>query len=138
MTTRRAKLWPGAFVNVSLQADSLRDALVVPATAVIQTQRGTIVYNEEQGKAALKPVQVLSLQGDIAAVSGIQDGDRVVVEGRQNLRPDSAVVEREASKLAMERKRASHGTISELFIRRPVMTVLLNPGHRGGRGGWLP
>ncbi|MDZ7938789.1 MAG: efflux RND transporter periplasmic adaptor subunit [Rhodoferax sp.] len=92
------KLWPGAFVNVSLQADSLRDALVVPAAAVIQTQRGTIVYVVEQGKAALKPVQVLSLQGDIAAVSGIQDGDRVVVEGRQNLRPDSAVVEREASK----------------------------------------
>jgi RND family efflux transporter MFP subunit len=107
------KLWPGAFVNVSLQTDTLRDALVVPAAAVIQTQRGTITYVVEQGKAVLKPIQVLSLQGDIAAVSGIQDGDRVVIEGRQNLRPDSAVVERETAKPAGAEKKGKPGKSAE-------------------------
>jgi RND family efflux transporter MFP subunit len=92
------KLWPGAFVNVSLQTDSLRDVVVVPAAAVVQTQRGTIVYTVVDGKAALKPIQVLAQQDDVAAVTGIQEGDRVVVEGRQNLRPDSAVTERDAAK----------------------------------------
>jgi RND family efflux transporter MFP subunit len=99
------KLWPGAFVNVSLQTDTLRDVLVVPAAAVVQTQRGTIVYVVVDGKAVLKPIQVLSMQGDVAAVTGIQDGDRVVIEGRQNLRPDSAVVERDATKSAGEGKK---------------------------------
>jgi RND family efflux transporter MFP subunit len=99
------KLWPGAFVNVSLQTDTLRDVLVVPAAAVVQTQRGTIVYVVVDGKAVLKPIQVLSMQGDVAAVTGIQDGDRVVIEGRQNLRPDSPVVERDATKSAGERKK---------------------------------
>jgi RND family efflux transporter MFP subunit len=99
------KLWPGAFVNVSLQTDTLRDVLVVPAAAVVQTQRGTIVYVVVDGKAVLKPIQVLSMQGDVAAVTGIQDGDRVVIEGRQNLRPDSPVVERDATKSAGEGKK---------------------------------
>jgi RND family efflux transporter MFP subunit len=94
------KLWPGAFVNVSLQTDTLRDVLVVPAAAVVQTQRGTIVYVVVDGKAALKPIQVLSMQGDVAAVTGVQEGDRVVIEGRQNLRPDSPVMERDAAKPA--------------------------------------
>jgi RND family efflux transporter MFP subunit len=97
-------LWPGAFVNVSLQTDTLRDVLVVPAAAVVQTQRGTIVYTVVDGKAALKPIQVLSLQGDIAAVTGIQEGDRVVVEGRQNLRPDSPVTERDTAKSGGNKK----------------------------------
>lgn len=98
------QLWPGAFVNVSLQTDTLRDVLVVPAAAVVQTQRGTIVYTVADGKATLKPIQVLSLQGDIAAVTGIQEGDRVVVEGRQNLRPDSPVTEREPAKSGGNKK----------------------------------
>lgn len=98
------QLWPGAFVNVALQTDSLRDALVVPAAAVVQTQRGTIVYTVVDGKAVLKPIEVLSMQDDIAAVSGIQEGDRVVVEGRQNLRPDSPVSERDAAKAGGDKK----------------------------------
>lgn len=99
------KLWPGAFVNVSLQTDTLRDVLVVPSAAVVQTQRGTIVYVVVSGKAALKPVQVLSMQDDVAAVTGIQEGDRVVVEGRQNLRPDSPVVEHAAATSAGAEKK---------------------------------
>lgn len=98
------KLWPGAFVNVSLQTDTLRDVLVVPAAAVVQTQRGTIVYVVVDGKAALKPIQVLSMQDDVAAVTGVQEGDHVVVEGRQNLRPDSPVIERDAAKAGGDKK----------------------------------
>jgi RND family efflux transporter MFP subunit len=98
------QLWPGAFVNVALQTGSLRDVLVVPAAAVVQTQRGTIVYTVVDGKAVLKPIEVLSMQDDIAAVSGIQEGDRVVVEGRQNLRPDSPVSERDAAKAGGDKK----------------------------------
>ena len=88
------KLWPGAYVNVAMTASVLRDAVVVPQAAVIQSARGTFVYAVQDGKAAPRPVQVLYAQGDEAAVSGVKPGERIVLDGRQNLRPGSAVVER--------------------------------------------
>ncbi|MCX7242147.1 MAG: efflux RND transporter periplasmic adaptor subunit [Burkholderiales bacterium] len=91
---RDAKLWPGAFVKVSFVADTLKGAVVIPTSAVIQSTRGAIVYLADQGKAVLKPVTVLATQGEEVAVTGVAAGDKVVLEGRQNLRPDVALVER--------------------------------------------
>jgi RND family efflux transporter MFP subunit len=92
---RDGKLWPGAFVNVAITLRTIRDAVVVPQAAFIQTPRGTSAYVvEEGGKAALRPVKVLQSQGEDAVVSGIRAGERIVLEGRQNLRPGSTVVER--------------------------------------------
>lgn len=91
---REGKLWPGAFVEVSQTVSTLKNTVVVPQAAIIQSARGTIVYLMVDGKAVLKPVQVLYAQGDDAAVSGVNEGDAVVLVGKQNLRPGSLVVER--------------------------------------------
>lgn len=88
------RLWPGAFVNATLVSRTLKDAVVIPTMAIIQTARGSIVYVADKGKATLRPVKVLAAQGDESAVTGVAAGDKVVLEGRQNLRPDSPVVER--------------------------------------------
>ncbi|MBL8306526.1 MAG: efflux RND transporter periplasmic adaptor subunit [Rubrivivax sp.] len=88
------KLWPGAFVNVSMTARTLTGAVVVPQAAIIQTARGPIVYTVRDNQAQPRPVQVLQAQGDDAAVSGVKPGERIVLDGRQNLRPGSTVVER--------------------------------------------
>ncbi|MFZ4481007.1 MAG: efflux RND transporter periplasmic adaptor subunit [Rhodoferax sp.] len=88
------KLWPGAFVEVSQTVSTIRDGVVIPQAAIIQSARGTIVYVVEQGKAALRPVKLLYAQGDDAAVSGVKEGEAIVLIGKQNLRPGSAVVER--------------------------------------------
>lgn len=90
----QARLWPGASVPVSLVAGTLKGATVIPVAATIQSARGQIVYVAAEGKATLRPVQILATQGEAAAVSGVEPGERVVLDGRQNLRPDSAVVER--------------------------------------------
>ena len=91
---RAGKLWPGAFVNIEFTASTLKNAVVIPTSAVIQTVKGMIVYVAANDKASLRPVTVLATQGDDSAVTGVQAGERVVLDGRQNLRPDSAVVER--------------------------------------------
>ena len=88
------KLWPGAFVDVGLTVGVMNEAVVVPQASIIQAARGTVVYVVENGKAALRPVSVLYAQGVDAAVTGVQPGERVVLDGRQNLRPGSSVVER--------------------------------------------
>jgi len=93
---REAKLRPGAFVNVELTAGTLKNAVVIPMACIIQSTRGPMVYVVQDGKALVRKVQVLASQAEDAAVTGVQGGDRVVLEGRQNLRPDSAVVEHAA------------------------------------------
>lgn len=89
------KLWPGAFVNVQMTATTLKDAIVIPQAAVVQSQRGTLVYVSQEGKAAPRPIQVLFSQGDDAVVNGLKAGDKVVLDGRQNVRPGSPLVERD-------------------------------------------
>jgi RND family efflux transporter MFP subunit len=88
------KLWPGAYVNVSMILDTLKGALVVPQASVIQAARGALVYAVQDGKAVARPVQVLYSQGEDAAVTGVQLGERIVLDGRQNLRPGTPVAER--------------------------------------------
>jgi len=91
-------LWPGAFVNVRLAVRTLKDATVVPQAAVIQGPRGTIVYIvDAQNKAAARPIELVYASGLDAAITGVQPGEKVVVDGRQNLRSGAAVAERAAS-----------------------------------------
>lgn len=87
-------LWPGAFVNVALTASVLKDAVMVPQASIIQSPSGPVVYAVREGKAVPRPVKVQAVQGEDAAVSGIRAGERIVLDGRENLRPGSAVVER--------------------------------------------
>lgn len=91
---REGKLWPGAFVNVAMTARTISGAVVIPMAAIIQSARGPIVYVVRDSQALPRPVQLLVAQGDDAAVSGLKPGERVVLDGRQNLRPGAAVVER--------------------------------------------
>ena len=89
-----SKLWPGLFVNVGLTTKKIEDALVVPQAAIIQTVRGPIVYAVEDGKAVSKPIKVVLPAGPEAAVTGVQENDVIVVDGKQNLRPGVKVMER--------------------------------------------
>ena len=106
-------LWPGAFVTVRLAVQTLKGASVVPQAAVIQSPRGTIVYVvDASAKAVARPIEVVYASGEDATVKGVQPGERVVLEGRQNLRPGSFVVERAPTDAAgaARRGRPASGT----------------------------
>jgi RND family efflux transporter MFP subunit len=91
---KEGRLWPGAYVDISQSVSTLAGATTIPQAAVVQGTRGTVVYLLEDGKARLQPIKVLYAEGGEAAVSGIQPGDRVVMDGKQNVRPNSPLVER--------------------------------------------
>ncbi len=102
------KLWPGAFVNVRLALSTLKGAIVVPQAAVIRGPRGALVYTiDASGKAAARSVELLYAAGLDAVVSGIEPGDKVVVDGRQNLRAGVPVVERALASAAARTPAAS-------------------------------
>jgi RND family efflux transporter MFP subunit len=85
---------PGQFARVSLVANTIKDALSVPSQAIIINPRGKIVFTVDgDGKAVAKPVKVIYEYQGNAIVTGIEAGDKVVVEGKQNLRPGSKVRE---------------------------------------------
>ena len=91
------KLWPGAFVTVRLAVRKLEGASVIPLAAVIRSPRGKIVYVVDASmKASARPVEVVYAEGEEAAVTGLRPGERIVVDGRQNLRDGAKVVERTA------------------------------------------
>ena len=80
-------LFPQQFVNIRLLVDTLTNQLVVPNVAVQNGQQGTFVYVvDDDSKVHLKPVQV-GITTDTSAdiLSGITDGDRVVVDGTDRL-----------------------------------------------------
>lgn len=101
-------LWPGAYVNVGLSLQSLPGAVLVPQASIVQGARGTVVFVvDENGLAAARPIKLLQALGTEAAVSGVKPGEKVVLDGRQNVRPGSKLIER-----APERAGAGRGAAS--------------------------
>jgi len=101
------KLWPGAFVEVEQTVATLKDAVVLPQACVIQSARGAIVYVIENGVAMSRPVKLLHAEDGDAAITGVQPGEAVALDGRQNLRPHAAVVVRAPDEAAAD-KGAEH------------------------------
>ncbi|MFO1266084.1 MAG: efflux RND transporter periplasmic adaptor subunit [Rubrivivax sp.] len=92
---RDQALWPGAYVNVQVALQSLPGAVLVPQASVVQGARGTAVFVvDADGVAAIRPVRVLQALGTEAAVSGVRPGEKIVLDGRQNVRPGAKVIER--------------------------------------------
>ena len=99
------RLWPGAFVAIRLAVQTLKGSSVIPQAAVIASPRGKIVYVVDAGaKATARPVEVVYASGEDAVVTGVKAGEKIVLDGRQNLRPGANVVERAASDGARGRR----------------------------------
>lgn len=91
-------LLPGQFARVSMIASTLKDALAVPSEAIVMNPRGRMVFVvDKDNKATSKPVKVVYEYLGQSVVTGIEAGDRVVVEGKQSLRPGGKIREAKAA-----------------------------------------
>jgi len=85
-------LWPGQYVTANVVVQTLKNAVVIPQTAIITATNGTFVYVLGEGNAARQvPVQRVYAFGDRAAVTGLKGDEQVITEGKQNLRPGGKV-----------------------------------------------
>ena len=87
-------LRPGMFVTALLKGSVRPDAVVVPQLAVQQGSNGHLVYVvNESGVAEIRPVVVGDYFGerDIVIMSGLRDGDRVVVDNILKVVPGQPV-----------------------------------------------
>jgi multidrug efflux system membrane fusion protein len=85
-------LWPGQFVGTRITVRSLDGATVVPAAALMMLSDGTSLYVVDEHKTATRrKVKTLHTFGTKVAVSGVEPGEQVVIEGSQNVRPGGKV-----------------------------------------------
>ncbi|MEL6871228.1 MAG: efflux RND transporter periplasmic adaptor subunit [Pseudomonadota bacterium] len=82
----------GASITLDVPVSKPRKALTVPKDALVQGQRGWMVYVAADGKAAPRPVEIGQAAGDrIEVKRGVGTGDQVVVRGNERLRPGQAI-----------------------------------------------
>jgi membrane fusion protein, multidrug efflux system len=94
-------LFPQQFVNIRLLVDTLGNQQVIPNVAVQNGQQGTFVYAvDADSRVHLKPVQVgITTDTSSQILSGLSDGDRVVVDGTDRLIEGARVRVRKAGEL---------------------------------------
>jgi multidrug efflux system membrane fusion protein len=90
---RELQLWPGAFINVRLLINTLKQVVVAPTAAIQRGPNGTFVYVVAQdNKVAVRPVTVAQ-QDEVQAVvaKGLEADERVVTTGFARLTTGAAV-----------------------------------------------
>ena len=87
------KLWPGQFVNVRLLLSVRTNGIVVPASVVQRGPEGAYAFVvNDQMKVEMTRLQVAQIeQGQALIESGLEPGQRVVVDGQYKLQPGSTV-----------------------------------------------
>jgi len=86
-------LFPSQFVNVRLELDTIRGAVVVPATALRQSSDGAFVWVLGEGQKVHKRrvVSGPSTTTQVSIVSGLKVGEKVITEGGDRLREGGKV-----------------------------------------------
>jgi multidrug efflux system membrane fusion protein len=88
------RFWPGRFVNIRLILSTIRQAVLVPATAPQTSAKGAFVYVVKQDSTAeQRPVTLGQRQGDLIVIEqGMQAGERVVTIGQLGVTPGGKVL----------------------------------------------
>ncbi len=90
---RDQALFPNQFVNVRVLADTLKNVVLAPSAAIQFGTNGTFVYVlDGDNKVKIRELQVGDSNGDSTVIkTGLEAGDRVVLEGTDRLKDGSEV-----------------------------------------------
>lgn len=86
--------WPGEFVKVRLQLKIVKEAVIIPATAIQIGQEGKFVYIYHPDTNTVEYRLVESgqtMDGTVMILQGVAAGDKVITNGQINLRPNAKV-----------------------------------------------
>jgi multidrug efflux system membrane fusion protein len=88
MENKSHALWPGQFVAVNLAVGEDRNVIVVPSASIQPGPRGTYVFIvKADSSIEQRPVELLRVADEVTLVSGVQVGERVVIDGQSRLTP---------------------------------------------------
>ena len=119
------QLRPGMTAQISITAQTVKDALVVPASALVNAKddEAQVMILDEQSQARARDVKIgIQTGGRAQIVSGLKPGEMVVIEGAYGLpdktkvkveKPESAATSGEASQDKDEDAGASKANASK-------------------------
>jgi membrane fusion protein (multidrug efflux system) len=96
----KGELLPGLFIKVRLQVARSERAMLLPQQAVTRgTSEDTVLVVDAEGQVNKRPVQLGGQRGDASdkagpqwvVTGGLKDGEQVVVDGFQKIRPKAPV-----------------------------------------------
>ncbi len=98
VNNRKGLLKPGMIVKAEIIRAYVKEAVVVPLSALAEKEGNKIAYIVKDQRAVLRPVRLGIIEGPSAQVlDGLQFGDRLVVAGQRMLAPDARVqIEKES------------------------------------------
>ncbi|PKM33585.1 MAG: multidrug transporter subunit MdtA [Gammaproteobacteria bacterium HGW-Gammaproteobacteria-12] len=106
-------LFPNQFVNVRLRVETREAATIIPSAAVQFGTQGTFVYVVDgDNKVSIRQVSIAASDAERSMVSeGVQQGERLVLEGTDRLRDGSEVevVDPQAEQAPKVRERGESG-----------------------------
>lgn len=90
---RDRRLWPGAFVDVTLQMSVEQQAIVVPNASIQTSQQGQYVYVVKGDQTVeMRPITVAWTAGNEVVVrDGVTAGETVVTDGQLRLTPGARI-----------------------------------------------
>ncbi|HVI79237.1 MAG TPA: efflux RND transporter periplasmic adaptor subunit, partial [Candidatus Acidoferrum sp.] len=105
------ELKPGTSVQLSLTAQTVKNALVIPGNSVLTAADGatTVMVAGSDGRAHQKAVKLGIRNGDdVQVIEGLSEGDKVISNGAYGL-PDKTKIQIAASEPASDEKPAPAG-----------------------------
>ena len=89
----RLELWPGQYFDVEIELGRRNDTPSIPTVALQVGQNGLFVFVvKDDNTAEVRNVTTAGANGDMTAiVSGLQAGERVVIDGQHQLAPGATV-----------------------------------------------
>lgn len=92
-TNKDKRLWPGEYVDAVLELSVEKNATVVPTKAIQTGQQGEYVYVvTPQSTAESRPVVTAGTYKNLSIVSsGLEAGQKVIVDGQVRVAPNSKV-----------------------------------------------
>lgn len=89
---KERKIFPGAFANISFVLKSSSNTLLIPSEAVIPELKGQRVFIVKNGKAESVKVETgTRTDKNIEIISGLNNGDTLIVAGFMQLKPGSDI-----------------------------------------------
>ncbi|NQU43936.1 efflux RND transporter periplasmic adaptor subunit [bacterium] len=83
---------PGMINKVDVVRQSRDAAVIISVFSIMQTEKGPVVYVEEEGQARMRPIEVGIRRGaDLEVTRGLNAGDRLIVVGQRTLSDGSGV-----------------------------------------------
>ena len=85
-------LTPGMYADVTFNLEQKNDALIIPASAIIQGDQPSAMLVDSNNRVRKQPI-VLGISGENSQeiTSGLKAGDKVIIGGQSELQPGQQV-----------------------------------------------